>query len=235
MIFFNPVPLKSVSAEESSAQPSSPAAPVLFDDKTYRYLIAGGIAGAFSRTVTAPIDRLKILLQISTSPSARSTKEALKETSAVLRQIYYDGGVLAFWRGNTVNVAKIFPESGIRFYVFEATKRYIVASKYQSYAQNGVTEDQLNDIINTKDRLLAGGLAGLVSQAAIYPLETIKTRVMAELNKSIRATEFTAVERQSIPEVVKEIWRQHGIRGFFRGLGPSLIGYAAGYAFKQFI
>lgn len=41
-------------------------------------------------------------------------------TSAIAR-IYSEGGVLAFWTGNGLSVAKIFPESAIKFFAYESS------------------------------------------------------------------------------------------------------------------
>jgi hypothetical protein len=85
---------------------------------------------AVSRTCTAPLDRLKIFLITrppelgGPSPSAASAQITGAKTiiNAVAR-IYSEGGVLAFWTGNGLSVAKIFPESAIKFFAYESSVR----------------------------------------------------------------------------------------------------------------
>ncbi|KAF3619538.1 putative (+)-neomenthol dehydrogenase-like [Capsicum annuum] len=59
-----------------------------------KYLIAGGVAGAI---ITAPLDLLKVILQVQT------TRVSIGST---VREIWKDGGVLRFFRGNRLNVMK---------------------------------------------------------------------------------------------------------------------------------
>ncbi|KAL2539384.1 Mitochondrial substrate carrier family protein [Abeliophyllum distichum] len=66
-----------------------------------KYLIAGGVAGAASRTATAPLDRLKL--------------------KAFGRKVVFGG----FFRGNGINVLKVAPESAIKFYTYEMLKNVI--------------------------------------------------------------------------------------------------------------
>lgn len=40
--------------------------------------------------------------------------------SSAVARIYSEGGVLAFWTGNGLSVAKIFPESAIKFFTYES-------------------------------------------------------------------------------------------------------------------
>ncbi|KAF3845680.1 hypothetical protein F7725_002758 [Dissostichus mawsoni] len=68
----------------------------------WRQLVAGAMAGAVSRTGTAPLDRLKVFLQ---------------------------GGVSSLWRGNGINVLKIAPESAIKFMAYEQIKWMIRGRK----------------------------------------------------------------------------------------------------------
>jgi solute carrier family 25 (mitochondrial phosphate transporter), member 23/24/25/41 len=99
-----------------------------------KFLLAGGIAGAVSRTATAPFDRLKVYL--ITASGTTATSEALKEgvvkgsisgtagqtaklatkgvgliSSAVTTLYREGGGIKAFWVGNGLNCIKIFPVS----------------------------------------------------------------------------------------------------------------------------
>jgi len=93
--------------------------------QAFKFLLAGGIAGAVSRTATAPFDRLKVYLitrsagPISLSSAAVSPGEAVKQTTqgakalvGAVTQLYKEGGLRAFWVGNGLNVIKIFPVRG---------------------------------------------------------------------------------------------------------------------------
>jgi hypothetical protein len=80
-----------------------------------------------SRTCTAPFDRLKIFLitrlqDIGIAPTApQPSVIGRKAISSAIARIYTEGGILAFWTGNGLAVAKIFPESAIKFYSYESS------------------------------------------------------------------------------------------------------------------
>lgn len=78
----------------------------------WKHLVAGGLAGAVSRTTTAPLDRLRVLLQTQRVSARASILNTLK-------WVLNEGGVRALWRGNGVNVMKVVPESALRFLVYD--------------------------------------------------------------------------------------------------------------------
>ena len=81
-----------------------------------RYFIAGGIAGAASRTATAPLDRLKVVLQVQTTHAS---------IGPAVKKIWKEDGFRGFFRGNGINVVKVAPESAIKFYAYEMLKNVI--------------------------------------------------------------------------------------------------------------
>ncbi|CAN4086542.1 unnamed protein product [Withania somnifera] len=80
-----------------------------------KYLIAGGVAGAASRTATAPLDRLKVVLQVQTTHSS------------------------IIFRGNGLNVMKVAPESAIKFYAYEMLKNVIARTKGEEQGDIGTS------------------------------------------------------------------------------------------------
>lgn len=184
--------------------------------EAWRFLLAGGIAGGVSRSVTAPFDRLKIFLMTSANPIAATGKptpwRAAHGLMVAVGRIYKEGGgIKAFWVGNGLNVLKIFPESAIKFVSYEQSKRFL--AKYW----DGVTDPA---DISSKSRFIAGGIGGITSQLAIYGLETLKTRVQSNLGPS--------QGWRSIQKTSRIMWREGGLRTFYRGLGVSEHARAAG-------
>ncbi|KAG0315122.1 hypothetical protein BGZ99_007671 [Dissophora globulifera] len=262
-------------------------------DYVAKYLLAGAIAGAVSRSATAPLDRLKVYLITNSMPALTgpAAQEGLKRIPKFLSpnsgavapvrqrllwtaitELYQQGGIRTFFRGNGLNIIKIAPESAIKFYTYETSKSFIVKhlpsltvqphNQHPAGSKAQTTPAHSPDIA-TSGRFLAGGVAGLVSQFSIYPLETVKTRIMASTGRSqtshtagssplslsssstaaltgsssalsAASSSHTAMTAGStklcIRSVMREMWQKAGLRGFYRGLGPSLVGifpYAA--------
>ncbi|KAK4688162.1 hypothetical protein P7C73_g1947, partial [Tremellales sp. Uapishka_1] len=187
--------------------------------EAWRFLLAGGVAGAVSRTVTAPFDRLKVYLITTTTATANVThispthpievsKKAVGNLWGAVLRIYADGGGMkAFWVGNGLNVTKIFPESAIKFVSYEQSKRFL--AKYW---------DKVSDPadISSSSRFISGGIGGITSQFSIYGLETLKTRVQSETGP--------AQGTKQIIQTARNMWKAGGIRTYYRGLTLGLVG-----------
>uniref|UniRef100_A0A1A8L4L0 Solute carrier family 25 member 25 n=2 Tax=Nothobranchius TaxID=28779 RepID=A0A1A8L4L0_9TELE len=141
---------------ESLIVPDEFTAEELQSGMWWRHLVAGGGAGAASRTCTAPLDRLKVMMQVHASKN-----NSMRITGGFLQMIR-EGGVRSLWRGNGINVIKIAPESAIKFMAYEQIKR-LIGSDQETL---GITE-----------RFVSGSLAGAIAQSSIYPMEVLKTRL----------------------------------------------------------
>lgn len=73
-------------------------------------LIAGGAAGALTKTAVVPQERIKILLQIRTR--GFHTLRVYQSLKKLLNQ----EGVAGFYKGNGASVLRIVPICGVTFY-----------------------------------------------------------------------------------------------------------------------
>lgn len=164
--------------------------------KWWRHLVAGGVAGMVSRTCTAPLDRLKVFLQVHGAKQFHGLGNCFK-------YMLKEGGVKSLWRGNGINVLKIAPESALKFAAYEQSKRMLLQF-------TGCKERELS----IYERFVAGSFAGGFSQTVIYPLEVLKTRL------ALRKTG----QYKSIADAAHKIYKTEGLRSFYRGYIPNLLG-----------
>ncbi|PIA54564.1 hypothetical protein AQUCO_00900850v1 [Aquilegia coerulea] len=174
---------------------------------TVSQLLAGGIAGAVSKTCTAPLARLTILFQVQGMHSdlATMTKPHIwREASRIVRE----EGFRAFWRGNLVTIAHRLPYSSVSFYAYERYKHLVQSIPGLEGHRENVTADVCV-------RLLAGGLAGVTAASATYPLDLVRTRLAAQTN---------VIYYKGIAHAIRTICREEGCFGLYKGLGATLLG-----------
>ncbi|KAM9207646.1 mitochondrial adenyl nucleotide antiporter SLC25A25 isoform 2-T2 [Dugong dugon] len=192
----------------------------------WRHLVAGGGAGAVSRTCTAPLDRLKVLMQVHAS---RSNNMCI---IGGFTQMIREGGARSLWRGNGINVLKIAPESAIKFMAYEQIKRL-------------VGSDQ--ETLRIHERLVAGSLAGAIAQSSIYPMEVrghcgpgartvlwlgvrsglgscfLSSPLVLQVLKTRMALRKTG-QYSGMLDCARKILAKEGIAAFYKGYVPNMLG-----------
>ena len=174
-------------------------------------LIAGGLAGMVAKTVVAPIDRIKILYQVTSAPFH------LSDIPNVISRIIREEGFIALWKGNTATMIRVFPYAGIQFMVFNKCKSHLISLHDENNNDDGRSfnngsgigdiDVQSQDLASVKNNeqmkkdhkwdlspiesLLAGATAGAVSVIFTYPLDLSRAQLaVLKRKKSIRSDGF---------------------------------------------
>lgn len=173
---------------------------------TISQLLAGGVAGALSKTCTAPLARLTILFQIQGMHSNVATLRKASIWNEASR-IVNEEGVRAFWKGNLVTIAHRLPYSSVNFYSYEHYKKWLrMVSGVQNHRDN-VSADVFIHFVG-------GGMAGITAATSTYPLDLVRTRLAAQTN-------FTYY--RGIWHALQTIIKEEGILGLYKGLGTTLL------------
>ncbi|TKY56798.1 Mitochondrial substrate carrier family protein B [Spatholobus suberectus] len=173
---------------------------------TVSQLLAGGVAGALSKTCTAPLARLTILFQVQGMHSNVATLRKASIWNEASR-IIHEEGFRAFWKGNLVTIAHRLPYSSVNFYSYEHYKKLLkMVPGLQSHRDN-VSADVCVHFVG-------GGLAGITAATSTYPLDLVRTRLAAQTN-------FTYY--RGIWHALHTISKEEGIFGLYKGLGTTLL------------
>lgn len=180
------------------SQPAKPTTRTMDQQITLRLqgLAAGGFAGAFAKTMTAPFDRVKILCQTGRSP---------KPTAAV-KEVWNSQGVMGFWKGNGVSVLRIIPNRGVLFMTSDFIKDMMAGFKTYGPGETPVP-------LNGFQYVCAGAISGGTTVLVTYPLDFIRGRMTGHMSH------FT-----SITQTLKYTLQHEGWRQLYRGMSVSLIG-----------
>lgn len=164
---------------------------------------AAGFFSAIPMTlITAPFERVKVLLQIQGQKQlAPGEKPKYSGGVDVVRQLYKEGGIRSVFRGSAMTLARDGPGSAAYFAVYEYVKRSLSPKDKDG---NATGELSLPAVMT------AGGAAGVAMWIPVFPVDTIKSRIQ------------TAEGNPTISGVIKSVYRSGGIKAFFPGFGPAL-------------
>merc|ERR1712198_17275 len=171
--------------------------------------LAGGIAAAVSKTAVAPIERVKLLLQVQAASKQISADQAYKGMVDCFVRTPKEQGVLAYWRGNLANVIRYFPTQALNF---------AFKDKYKQIFLGGV--DKKTQFWRFfLGNLASGGAAGATSLCFVYPLDFARTRLAADIGKGAGQREF-----KGLGDCLVKIFKADGLNGLYRGFGVSVQG-----------
>nr|KJB49524.1 hypothetical protein B456_008G123800 [Gossypium raimondii] len=173
-------------------------------------LVAGGVAGGVSRTAVAPLERLKILLQVQNPHSVK-----YNGTIQGLKYIWRTEGFRGLFKGNGTNCARIVPNSAVKFFSYEQASKGIL---YLYQQQTGDDDAQLTPLL----RLGAGACAGIIAMSTTYPMDMVRGRLTVQL--CLLQTDSSPYQYRGMFHALSTVLREEGPRALYKGWLPSVIG-----------
>ena len=184
----------------------------LFSHVRYEQFAAGVAGGAASSLVLQPLDLIKVRFQVH--DGHLSSRISYSGIVHAFKSIASDGGVLGLWQGASPNVVAVSLAWGLYFLGFNTIKGHLQSKNEQKPLGVGVT-------------LLVGCVTGVGTLSVTNPLFVVKTRMCLQAS---RKNVFRSTEKfcSGIVHGLRQIYRNEGMRGLYKGYVPGLIGTTHG-------
>jgi len=171
--------------------------------------VAGGLSGAIAKTGTAPIERVKLIIQTQDANPKIMSGEVQRYTGIAncFSRVYKEQGLAAFWRGNFTNVIRYFPTQAFNFAFKDAIKALF--PKYSPKKEFGMF---------FLTNMASGGLAGAGSLCIVYPLDYARTRLASDVGSGAKSFNGLA------DCLLKTARGPGGFMGLYNGFGVSVAG-----------
>jgi solute carrier family 25 (adenine nucleotide translocator) protein 4/5/6/31 len=177
----------------------------------YEDFMIGGVAAGVSKTVAAPIERVKLLIQNQDELlKTGRLSTPYKGTVDCFRRVIAEEGFVSLWRGNWANVLRYFPTQALNFAFRDFFKSFLAFDKKRDgypmwFAGN----------------MISGGAAGAVSLTFVYSLDYARTRLGADSKSSKKGG---TRQFNGLLDVYSKTFKSDGIAGLYRGFVVSVVG-----------
>ncbi|CAF5099879.1 unnamed protein product, partial [Rotaria sp. Silwood1] len=121
-----------------------------------------------------------------------------------IQRIYRFEGSKAFWRGYVLNQIGIVPYAGFDLACYESLKRLYV-TKHDN------CEPPIYIVLS------CGAISSFTGQMVTYPISLLRIRRQGQIVPLPHMDQSKAHPLLPVPTVIKEIWHNEGLVGFYRG------------------
>jgi solute carrier family 25 protein 39/40 len=202
----------------------SEASPFAGLGDTWAPLIAGSSARALAASVISPVEMFKTRLQATSTTG----KGSFRATWAGVKTMVQTEGATSLWRGLGLTLWRDVPFSGIYWFGYETIKESLQTQREAQWSllhdhPSGIrlpsavhrNREELHAEHTFSDSFLAGAISGAAAAFVTTPFDVGKTRQQVVASRgTISGTMAGAL---------KDIWKEEGVRGLWRGCSPRML------------
>jgi len=170
-------------------------------------LAAGGVSGAVSKTITAPLEKVKLAIQNQDSNPRILSGEMKRYTGmgdCFMRHIS-ELGATSLWRGNVANCIRYVPTAACNLMFKDTIKgMFPKVNKDKEFGKFAAVQ------------IASGSAAGGLTNTIVYPLIYVRTVLGADLGKVKKYT--------SMGDCLMKTVKEGGFMSLYNGIGPSTVG-----------
>jgi len=175
--------------------------------------VLSGAAAVISKTASAPIERVKLLIQ-NQDEMLKAGRLDKPYSGAVdcFKRVSAEEGIGSFWKGNFANCIRYFPTQALNFMFKDEIKKLFTERKTDTYA------------IKFGKNVMSGGAAGAMSLFFVYSLDYARTRLANDVKSAKKGGPAGEREFNGLIDVYRKTLKTDGIQGLYRGFVISCVG-----------
>ncbi|XP_047427759.1 mitochondrial thiamine pyrophosphate carrier [Mugil cephalus] len=180
------------------------------------HFVCGGLAACSATVVCQPLDTLR------TRFAAQGEPKVYRNLRHAVSTMWRSEGALTFYRGLSPTLLAVFPYAGLQFFFYNVFKKLL-----DPPPKTGNSGGNFRSLIS-------GSGAGMISKTLTYPFDLFKKRLQVGGFEEARVHFGQVRSYRNLLDCMVQITKEEGIRGFFKGLSPSLVKAALSTGFIFF-
>jgi solute carrier family 25 folate transporter 32 len=183
------------------------------------HLLSGIEAGVFLVMIFNPIFLVKTRMALQGTDTNNKRYAGMFDA---LKTIVREEGARGLYKG-LVPALLLTSHGAVQFASYEYMKEATT-----KISESSMTSPLIKGFLSSFQSLLLGGVSKIIASSATYPYQVIKSRLQQRGTGGVYKYKGTL-------DCANKLWKEGGVRAFFRGIVPSTLKVAPGSALTFFV